>query len=61
LILSDKEQLVYSILQQHTELEIDRLVLETKLDAGSMAAILLEMEMNEIVLSLPGKRYKLLG
>lgn len=58
--LSPQEQKIYQLLSQE-ELEIDRLVLLSEMSGGEIAAILLEMEMNGMVLSLPGKRYKLVN
>ena len=42
------------------DVEIDKLAHESGMSSSSLAASLLEMEMNGIIVSLPGKRYKLL-
>ncbi len=57
--LSDSEQLVYNLLNEQGEKHIDELSVRTGLSAGVLAATLLEMEMNNLILSLPGKMYKL--
>lgn len=58
--LSDDEQTIYNCLNQAQELDIDTLTLQTQLNSSVLAALLLEMEMNDIILSLPGKRYRLI-
>jgi DNA processing protein len=57
--LSEDETKVYKILSDKPEVEIDELTNVSGLSSSSLAATLLEMEMNGLVLSLPGKRYKL--
>jgi DNA processing protein len=57
--LSPPEQKIYQLLNEHHELEIDRVVTLSEMTGGEIAATLLEMEMSGIVVSLPGKRYKL--
>lgn len=47
------------ILAECKEIEIDKLVSLSGMPSGKIAEILLEMEMNDIIHSLPGKRYKL--
>lgn len=59
LSLSKDEQKIYAILAECKEIEIDRLVAFSGMPSGKIAEILLEMEMNDIIHSLPGKRYKL--
>lgn len=56
--LSPEEQKVYNLLNAG-EMEIDRLSVESAISPSTLASILLEMEMNNLVISLPGKRYKL--
>ena len=58
--LSEDEQKIYTLLNEKPELEIDKLVALTAMNTSVLAAILLEMEMNGIIVSLPGKRYKLI-
>lgn len=58
--LSTEEQKIYNLLNETPEIEIDKLVDITAMNSSSLAAVLLEMEMNGIIVSLPGKRYKLI-
>ncbi|MES2620473.1 MAG: DNA-processing protein DprA [Bacteroidota bacterium] len=60
LILSENEQTIYNLLNEKAEPAIDEIVTETGIDVSMLAATLLEMEMNNIIVSLPGKRYKLI-
>lgn len=59
LSLSPAEQKIYHLLSAGEDLEIDRIVTLSELHSGEIAATLLEMEMNGVVVSLPGKRYRL--
>ncbi len=58
--LSDEERIVYDYLNKHGETDIDTLTVNCEASSGSLAVVLLEMEMNGMLVSLPGKRYKLL-
>lgn len=58
--LSEEEQKIYNLLNETPEIEIDKLVDITAMNSSSLAAVLLEMEMNGIIVSLPGKRYRLI-
>ena len=58
--LSDDEQKIYTLLNENTGIEIDKLADLTAMNSSLLAGILLEMEMNGIIVSLPGKRYKLI-
>jgi len=58
--LSDDEQKIYNLLNETPEIEIDKLVAVSAMNSSLLAGILLEMEMNGIIVSLPGKRYKLI-
>ncbi|MBL7777180.1 MAG: DNA-protecting protein DprA [Chitinophagales bacterium] len=57
--LSDEEKLVHNVLSKNDETHIDVLADEAKINSSVLAAILLEMEMNGLINSLPGKRFKL--
>ncbi|HWB62171.1 MAG TPA: DNA-processing protein DprA [Chitinophagales bacterium] len=57
--LTAEEQGIYNLLNEKGEVEIDKLAEGANLSASSLAATLLEMEMNNLIVSLPGKRYKL--
>lgn len=57
--LNPEEKVIFDLLNEHGELEIDRLSATTGISTGNLAGSLLEMEMNGLIMSLPGKRYKL--
>ena len=57
--LNGDEQIIYNLLNEKTEMAIDELADATQMNLSLLAATLLEMEMNSILVSLPGKRYKL--
>ena len=61
LTLSPEEQKIYQLLSENKELEIDRIVALSEMSGGEIAATLLEMEMSGVLVSLPGKRYKLVN
>jgi DNA processing protein len=61
LTLSAEEQKIYQLLTETEELEIDRIVALSNLSGGEIAATLLEMEMSGVIVSLPGKRYRLIN
>jgi DNA processing protein len=58
--LSKDEQKIYSLLKEGDEIEIDKLVAMSEMPSGKLAEVLLEMEMNDLIHSLPGKRYRLI-
>ncbi len=58
--LSENEQIIYNLLNEREEAAVDFLVDCTGLNSSVLAATLLEMEMNNVIVSLPGKRYKLI-
>ena len=58
--LNAEEKLLTQILAQKEKLPIDDLSLQSKLPMSKTAALLLELEFNGVVKSLPGKMYKLL-
>lgn len=60
LTLSADETIIHRILSEKDEVEIDELAFKSNFSSGTLAGILLEMEMNGILITLPGKRYKLL-
>ncbi len=59
LTLSSEEQTIYSLLTEKETVGMDELAVKTNLNASILAATLLEMEINSLVMSLPGKQYKL--
>ena len=56
--LNDEEQLVIDILKENGETSIDFLVLQSKLSNSKIASILLNLEFDGLVKSLPGKMFK---
>lgn len=57
--LSENEQKLVNILNDTGENGIDELMAKSKIPISQVSSILLNMEFRGIVLSLPGKRYKL--
>jgi DNA processing protein len=57
--LSPDEKIVVDILQQKESIQIDELYFKSGLSSSAVATALLMLEMQSIVLSLPGKVYKL--
>ncbi|HET8573877.1 MAG TPA: DNA-processing protein DprA [Edaphocola sp.] len=57
--LNPEERKVVDCLDTEKEAHIDELSLKTGLSDSKMAAVLLSLELEEIVRSLPGKRYRL--
>ncbi len=53
------EKIVVDILQQQESIQIDELYFKSGLSSGAVATALLMLEMQNVVLSLPGKVYKL--
>lgn len=58
--LSAEEKIVVDILQQQESIQIDELYFKTGLSSSAVAAALLMLEMQGIVMALPGKLYKIL-
>ncbi len=57
--LSADEKIIVDILQSQEQVHIDELYLKSKLSSSAVAAALLMLEMQNVVLSLPGKIYKM--
>ena len=53
------ERIVVNILQQNESMQIDQLYYKSGLSSSAMAAALLMLEMQGIVISMPGKLYKI--
>ena len=58
--LSDNEKMIVNILTEHENVHIDDILLRAKLNGSSIAAAILNLEIENIVRSLPGKRYCLI-
>lgn len=57
--LNEEEQRIADIIQEHGEITVDDLALLSSLQQSRLAINILEMEMKGIIVSLPGKVYKL--
>lgn len=57
--LSPDEKIVVEILKIQDQIHIDELYIKSKLNSSKVAAALLMLEMQNVVISLPGKVYKL--
>ena len=58
--LSADEKIIIDILQQHEQVHIDELYLKSALSSSAVASALLTLEMQGVVISLPGKLYKII-
>lgn len=56
---SAEQKIVVDILQNHPQLHIDELYFQSKLNSSAVAQALLMLEMEGVVVSLPGKMYKI--
>lgn len=57
--LNTDEKLLYDLLSKNSAMHIDEININSKLSSSAAAAALLTMELNGVVLSLPGKMYTL--
>ncbi|MDQ6762929.1 MAG: DNA-processing protein DprA [Bacteroidota bacterium] len=57
--LTPDEKIIIEILQSQDQVHIDELYIKSKLNSSKVAAALLMLEMQNVVVSLPGKIYKL--
>ncbi|MFM6975647.1 MAG: DNA-processing protein DprA [Sphingobacteriaceae bacterium] len=57
--LSKEEQIIYDLLLNHQQMAIDELMLQTQWAQSKLVTHILEMEMKGILISMPGKQYKL--
>ena len=58
--LNDDEKIIVALLQEKELVNIDELYIRSALSSSSVAAAILNLELNNVVLALPGKMYKLL-
>ncbi|HEX2682472.1 MAG TPA: DNA-processing protein DprA [Ferruginibacter sp.] len=58
--LEPEEKIMFDILQQQESVQVDELYLKSGLSSSAVAKSLLMLEMKGVILSLPGKVYKLL-
>lgn len=57
--LTDNEKIIVDLLTKNDTIQIDELYIKSGLSSSAMAAALLQLEMQNIVASLPGKVYRL--
>lgn len=57
--LTPDEKIIVEILQSQNQVHIDELYFKSKLNSSKVAAALLMLEMQNVVISLPGKIYKI--
>jgi DNA processing protein len=57
--LSSEESLIVQLLQEKENVHIDEINLRSGLNSSSIAAAILNLELQNVILSLPGKMYKL--
>jgi len=57
--LTDNEKIIFALLQKQESIQIDQLHFKSGLSCGLVAEALLSLEMQGIILSIPGKVFKL--
>ena len=57
--LTDEERLIVNILKEKKSVHIDEINLKSGLSSSSVAAAILSLELQNVVLSLPGKLYQI--
>lgn len=57
--LNEEERKIYNLLADFGEMEIDVLIEKTNMNSSVLAGILLNMEINDTIVALPGKRYRI--
>lgn len=57
--LSSEEQIIVSILTTQEQMHVDELYLKSKLPSSAMASAILNLELQNLIVQLPGKRYQL--
>jgi DNA processing protein len=58
--LSDEEKIIVAILKEKDTVTIDELNIKSNLSSSTVAAATLNLELQGVIISLPGKMYKLL-
>lgn len=56
---SGEEQALLQLIQQKSEIHVDELQIKSGLNSSGLARLLLQLEFMNAIISLPGKRYKL--
>lgn len=57
--MTEEEQKLITLLQEKETLHIDEINLRSGLSSSAIAAAMLNLELQNVITSLPGKRYKL--
>ncbi len=57
--LNDNEKIIVTILKEKESVSIDELYLKSGLSSSSVAAALLSLELQNVLVSLPGKMYRM--
>lgn len=57
--LTDEERVIVEILKQQENIHIDEIYIKSSLSSSSVAAAILNLELQNVISSLPGKIYKL--
>ena len=58
--LTDDEQLIFDLLQAETKLSLDEIAIKLQMPISKTAQVLLQMELKNVIASLPGKMYEIL-
>ena len=58
--VNDDEKIIVALLQEKESVNIDELYIRSALSSSSVAAAILNLELNNVIIGLPGKIYKLL-
>ncbi len=59
--MTEEEKKVYILLEEKKEADIDEIFLNSGLTPSKVASVLLKLEFEGLVRSLPGKRYRVIG
>lgn len=57
--MNDKTNLLINLIGKKEEITLDELILSTSISQGELSTLLLQLELENKILSLPGKRYTL--
>lgn len=59
--LNEQEEKIYTILKQQEKVHIDLLTQQAQFPMSILSSVLLQLEMKGVVVSLPGKQYKIIA
>jgi DNA processing protein len=57
--LNENEQIIYNIISQKNNVQVDEIYLQSGLSSSIVAACILNLELQNIIIGLPGKVYKI--